>query len=53
MVELQKAYDEVYPDARVMPGELYLSPGFANGGNVFCAFDENQKMAGTLPYTRF
>jgi ribosomal protein S18 acetylase RimI-like enzyme len=49
VVELQKAYSEVYPDAQVIPGELYLSPGFENGRNVFCAFDENGKMSGYAP----
>jgi len=48
-VDLQKAYAAVYPDARVIAGELYLSPGFENGQNVFCAFDENAKLLGYAP----
>jgi ribosomal protein S18 acetylase RimI-like enzyme len=49
VIELQKAYVEVYPGARVIPGELYLSPGFGNGENVFCTFDENRKLLGYAP----
>ena len=49
MVDLQKSYAEIYPDARVIPGELYLSPGFESGQNVFCAFDEGGKLSGYAP----
>lgn len=49
IVELQKAYSEVHPGAPVIPGEMYLSPGFGNGQNVFCAFDENGKLLGYAP----
>jgi ribosomal protein S18 acetylase RimI-like enzyme len=49
VADLQKAYAEVYPDARVMPGELYLSPGFENGENVFCTFDESGTLLGYAP----
>ena len=49
VLELQKAHAEVYPDARVIPGDLYLSPGFGNGQNVFCAFHENGRIAGYAP----
>jgi GNAT superfamily N-acetyltransferase len=49
VVDLQKSYAEIYPDARVIPGELYLSPGFESGQNVFCAFDENGKLSGYAP----
>ena len=49
VVHLQKSYAEIYPDARVIPGELYLSPGFENGRNVFCAFDESGKLSGYAP----
>jgi hypothetical protein len=49
VVELQKSYAEIYPDARVIPGELYLSPGFENGRNVFCAFDGSGKLSGYAP----
>jgi hypothetical protein len=47
VVELQSAYTEVYPEAQVMPGELYLSPGFE--GNVFCAMDESGNLVGYAP----
>lgn len=49
VVDLQKAYSKVYTDARVIPGELYLSPGSGNGENVFCTFDENGKLLGYAP----
>jgi GNAT superfamily N-acetyltransferase len=47
LVELQKAYAEVFPDAQVIPGGAYLSPAFAD--NVFCAFDESGKLVGYAP----
>ena len=47
VMELQSAYASVYPDAPVIPGEAYLSPGFE--GNVFCAFDETGKLLGYAP----
>jgi len=46
-LNLQKAYSVAYPDAPVIPGEVYLSPGFS--GNVFCAFDESGKLLGYAP----
>lgn len=49
LVELQRAYAGIYPDVRVIPAELYLSPGFENGQNVFCALDENGKLVGYAP----
>ncbi len=42
---LQRAYTAVYPGAPVIPGEAYLSPGFAEGANVFCAFAEGELQA--------
>lgn len=49
IAELQKIYSRAYPDAPVIPGEVYLSPGFENGQNVFCAFDENGSLLGYAP----
>ena len=49
VADLQNAYSKVYPEAQVVPGEAYLSPGFEQGRNVFCAFDEGGKMAGYAP----
>jgi hypothetical protein len=31
VMELQQAYQRVYPKASVIPGEAYLSPSFADG----------------------
>lgn len=49
VVELQSAYAEVHPDAPVIPGEVYLSPAFEGGENVFCAVDEDGKLLGYAP----
>ncbi|HLO27870.1 MAG TPA: GNAT family N-acetyltransferase [Anaerolineales bacterium] len=49
VIELQEAYTRVYPDAPVIPKESYASPGFEDGRNIFCAFDENGKLAGYAP----
>jgi ribosomal protein S18 acetylase RimI-like enzyme len=38
VVGLQQAYSELYPGAPVIPGELYLSPAFRQGQDVFCVF---------------
>jgi ribosomal protein S18 acetylase RimI-like enzyme len=40
VMALQRAYQQVYPHAAVIPGEVYLSAGFAGGKNIFCAFDD-------------
>ena len=49
VIELQSAYAEVYPDAAVIPGEVYLSPAFEGGQNIFCAIDESDKLVGYAP----
>ncbi len=49
VIELQEAYTKVYPDAPVIPEQVYLSPGFEGGRNVYCAFDENGKLLGYAP----
>lgn len=49
VTELQFAYNTVYPDSPVIPGEHYLSPAFEGGRNVFCARDENGKLVGYAP----
>lgn len=49
VTELQKAYTKVYADAPIIPGEVYLSPGFENGQNVFCAFDAKGNLLGYAP----
>ena len=46
---LQQAYQHTYSHAAVIPGEVYLSPGFENGRNIFCAFDEQGILQGYAP----
>ncbi len=49
VIELQKAYAAIYPEAPVIPGEAYLSPAFESGRNVFCAADECGDVIGYAP----
>ncbi len=49
VAELQSAYAAVYPDAAVIPGEVYLSPAFEGGQNVFCALDESGELVAYAP----
>ena len=49
VVALQSAYTAIYPDAPVIPGELYLSPAYEGGQNIFCAIDESGKLLGYAP----
>ena len=49
VMALQRAYQGLYPNAAVIPGEVYLSPGFEDGKNVFCAFDESGCLQGYAP----
>ena len=49
VAEVQSAYSAIYPDAPVIPGEVYLSPAFDCGQNIFCAIDENGKLLGYAP----
>jgi ribosomal protein S18 acetylase RimI-like enzyme len=49
VVALQQAYRQAYPYAAVIPGEVYLSAGFEDGKNIFCAFDEEQNLLGYAP----
>jgi hypothetical protein len=46
---LQRAYQGAYPNATVIPGEVYLSAGFEDGKNIFCAFDESGCLQGYAP----
>lgn len=45
VMELQRAYADIYPGAVVVPGEYYLSPAFHGGQDVFCAFDGQTLLA--------
>lgn len=49
VVELQAAYTAVYPEAPVIPGEVYLSPAYESGRNIFCAVDESGRLSGYAP----
>ncbi len=46
---LQQAYQQVYPHASVIPGEVYLSSGFEAGKNICCAYDESGSLLGYAP----
>ena len=46
-MEVQSAYSAIYPDASVVPGEVYFAPPFE--GNIFCAIDESGKVVGYAP----
>jgi ribosomal protein S18 acetylase RimI-like enzyme len=49
VVALQQRVAAVYPESPVRPGELYLGPAFAEGANVFCAWDEAGRLVGLAP----
>lgn len=49
IVALQQKYALVYPGARVIPGEVYLSPGFHHGQNIFCGVDDRGQLRGYAP----
>jgi hypothetical protein len=49
VMALQHAYQQVYPNASLIPGDVYLSAGFEQGKNIFCAFDEGGTLAGYAP----
>ena len=49
IMTLQEAYRQYYPRATVIPAEIYLSPGFELGANIFCAFDDQGCLRGYAP----
>jgi ribosomal protein S18 acetylase RimI-like enzyme len=49
VMALQQAYQQVHPNASVIPGEVYLSAGFEDGRNIFCALDEKEELQGYAP----
>ncbi len=49
IMAVQQAYQQVYPDASVISGEVYRSAGFEEGRNIFCALDENEVLQGYAP----
>lgn len=42
---LQRAYAAVFPGGPLRPGEMYRSPSFHGGDDVFCAFDGQKLLA--------
>jgi ribosomal protein S18 acetylase RimI-like enzyme len=49
ITKLQQTYQQASPHAPVIPGEVYLSPGFEDGKNIFCAYDEKGELLGYAP----
>jgi ribosomal protein S18 acetylase RimI-like enzyme len=49
IMALQRKYQWAYPSASVIPGEVYLSTGFEDGKNIFCALDEEGYFQGYAP----
>lgn len=46
LMQLQHEYARHYPGVQILPGELYLSPAFHQGQDVFCAYHPNGQMLG-------
>ncbi|HSM25719.1 MAG TPA: GNAT family N-acetyltransferase, partial [Anaerolineaceae bacterium] len=46
LMQVQQEYAKHYPGVMVLPGELYLSPAFHQGQDVFCAYHPNGQMLG-------
>ena len=40
IMALQERYAHRYPGTTIIPAEVYDSPAFASGENIFCAFSE-------------
>ena len=49
VVALQSAYTALYPDAPIIPGDVYFSPVFDGGHNVLCVIAEDDTLAGYAP----
>ncbi len=49
LAALQQKYLALCPGALVVPGEVYLSPGFAGGQNIFCARGAAGELLGFAP----
>ena len=47
--ELNRKYRKAYPETSEVQAEVYNSPEFEGGKNVFCAFDETGALAGYAP----
>jgi GNAT superfamily N-acetyltransferase len=46
IMDLQQAYQKVYPKAQVVQADVYLSRNMGSGENLICAFDESNIMQG-------
>ncbi len=49
IMALQERYVHRYPGAVVIPAEVYASPAFAGGANIFCAFSESGALLAYAP----
>ena len=49
IMALQERYAHRYPGAVVIPAEVYASPAFAGGENIFCAFSESGTLLAYAP----
>jgi len=45
VLALQQKYERAFPGGQIILSEVYLSPAFHNGLDVFCALDGNQLLA--------
>ena len=52
LVALEQAYAGAFPGAPVFPGEMYFSPGFHGGADVFCACSDGRLLAYAPVYTQ-
>ena len=53
-MQLQKDYAQKYPGAKIVPAEVYASPSFHHGEDVFCLFHPNgQLLAYAVVYPVF
>ena len=54
LMRLQHEYARQYPGVQILPGELYLSPAFHEGKDIFCAYHPNGQMLGfAVAYAQF
>jgi len=46
---LQIEYNRLFPQSNIVPEEIYCSPGYEHGKNIFCVFDLHDRMVGFAP----
>jgi GNAT superfamily N-acetyltransferase len=49
IIALQQRYTAAYPDAPIIPEEVYQMPSFEQGRNIFCAFSEDGQLVAYAP----